>query len=406
MIKKILYYISVFCGMVLFLFFLQYISILIPNNVIEDNMNESVMYLENENNYVPLFEVSQDYLKNSLLIDNYGDSLILDIIWNSNENFGSLVKLPYYKEDNKRLSNSLYKSVVQDKKANKSYFQYWVGIISYVKPLMVFFNIKEIKIINTIIIVGLMGYLVYLIYRKNKILALSFMIGVISIMPITIFNCLEYFPIYVITFISSIVTIKTLDKGDKFFYTNMVITGVVTCFFDLLTGEVITLMIPLILKLVLGRKKDKKIKYIIKCSLIWLFSFLAMFFIKWILAVLIYGVGDFLEIWNRAKIRIYDMPRDSIMDLGIILYIPSLLFPFNIFECAPVLFIIYGLIYLYTLFVSDVKVNYLILLISMIGIIRLIVLHAHTYQHYFFDYRVLFPFMMISSYTMIRTFKH
>ncbi len=369
-------------------------------------MNESVMYLENKNNYIPLFEVSQDYLNNSLLIDNYGDSLILDIIWNSGDSFDNLIRLPYYKEDNKRLSDSLYKTVFNEESANRSYFQYWVGIISYIKPLMIFFNIKEIMIINTFIILGLMGYLVYLIYKKNKILALSFILGFISIMPVTIMNCLEYFPIYVITFISSIVTIKSLDKSDKFFYTNMIITGVVTCFFDLLTGEVITLMIPLILKIVLGKKKNRDIRYIIKCSLLWLVSFLLMFIVKWLLAVLIFGVGDFLEIWNRAKIRVYDMLGESVKDLGIILYIPSMLFPFNIFESAPAIFIIYGLVYSYSLVVSRYKVNRLIFLISMIGVVRLVVLHAHTYHHYFFDYRVLFPFMVVSSFTIIKSFKH
>ncbi len=402
-------YIQLFFLTITILIIAQFLSTCIPNSLIEKNMIESLKNYNEKDNYEPLIKTEKEYLNDSFLIDNYGDSLILNIIWNSNNNKNPLIsqiKQEYYKEPEEIMSKNLSSTILNNKNPNENYSRYWIGTTTYIKPLLIFFKTNTIKLIISSIIIILSIYLIILILKKSKTIGIIFILSYLSINPLTMIWCFEYQPILLVLLLSSIFAILNINN-DKLFYYNMIVTGTCSCFFDLLTIETITITIPLLLKITLSKNKSIKetLILILKSSLLWLMSYSLTFLIKWTLSILVYGMNNITDIWDKAKIRIYKMPHDQKKYLGIILYIPSLLLPFSLFEEAPFIFIIYLLIYLYILIFKVKRKNkhLILLLISGIGILRLVVLNSHSYYHYFFDYRALMPFIFVTLYTIFKT---
>lgn len=417
--KQILKYIGVFIITLLTLIILQHLAISIPNKYIEKNMIETVKYYEGQENHELLLELenSPKYLNKSLIIDNYTDCLTLNMLWNTDttevNKWKQQVLMPYYYNGYGTMSENLKETVVNNKLPNTEYSRYWHGSMIYLKPLLVFFNIKQIKIINCIIIILLTIYLLKLIYKKSKKLFMSFIIGLLSIGYFVIPFCFEYYFAFLIMLISSIVTMKILKKDDKYFYYLMIISGILICFMDFLTCETITLVIPLLLKLYFDKKKTTKEKFIfiIKSCLCWGLSYAITFASKWIISALVIGAKSFVNTWNKAKIRIYEIPIiDAEMAIPkILLTTISILFPFNIIK-DPVIIPIVTLLFVIWFYVFSLskktKAKYsLLLLICLIPLARLTILFAHTAGHYFFDYRALLPIAIVASLIIITGIK-
>lgn len=407
--KQIFKYIGIFLLTLLTLIILQYLAISIPNKYIEKNMIESVEYYDGSENYKLLFEKKLNKNFNSSIItDYYGECLTLNLLWNTRTSESSILKsqtsMLYY-ENTGSMSQMLRETVIEGKTPNEDYSRYWNGPIAYLKPLLVFFNIKEIKIINCIILLVLTIYLLKCILKKSKILFISFLAGLISINYFMVGICFEYYFVFLIMLISSIITMKTLKKDDKYFYYLMIVSGITACFFDLLTCETVTLTIPILIKLYFEKNKTtkEKILFFIKSCLLWAISYGMTFIIKWLITIIVFGPGIISKVWNKAKIRIYDIPvaNYELNIFQILLLTFNLLFPFslaqqnNLFLLIFILFTIW--FYIFSITKKRQRKYNILLLICIIPIARLTILFSHTAGHYFFDYRALLPLVIVCT---------
>lgn len=98
-------------------------------------------------------------------IDRYADSILLGIAYQYDEKqlLESVMSSAYYYTDWQNENNNLYDAVAQEYEANQQYMRYWQGSNVIVRPLLIFFTLKEIYVLNGIVlallIVVLLGVL-------------------------------------------------------------------------------------------------------------------------------------------------------------------------------------------------------------------------------------------------------
>lgn len=398
--KKLLKYFLTYIITLGTLLLLQNLVLRIPNNLIEKNIKESTKYLLTQEDRPTLIKNKNEYIVESTRIDNYTDSLTLNMIWNNTNK--TQIQMNYYYDGNSGI-NSLNETINNNQKSNTEYSRYYQGQIIFTKLLLIFFNIKEIRIINYIVITMLTIYLTYILFKKSKKLAICLLLGLISINIFLVPTTIQFTNTFFIMLIISIITIKTIKKDDSFFYQLMIVSGILTNFMDFLTTETLTLTIPLLIRIYLKNKSKKKLKvkdellFILKSYLSWGISYILSFIIKWLMSVCIYGIKEVTNIWNKAKIRIYDIPSNNKITyiLGTILKSISLLLPFSLFSISPVISIIMLMftvwLFIFNLSKKRQKLFALLFIISLVPIIRFAILHAHTAVHIYFTYRGLLP---------------
>ncbi len=409
--KQVLKGITLYIIVLLILIILQAIVIRIPNKAIKNNLENSLDYYDINNNVTFVLNDKEElyqknyYLYTSLLIDNRADITTLNIMWNANNAnnlYKSQIAMNYL--SGHYYAQSLKMTVLNNIPGDKNYARYWHGSIIYLKPLFMLFNVKGIKTVNYIITLGLLIYLGILLFRKSKILFSSYFLSLMVINFIIVPYCFEYFFVFLISIIASIISLKIYHKDDKYFYYLMIITGLSSCFFDFLTCETITLTIPLLITVYLKYKENKKeniFKFIVKASLIWFLAYTFTFLIKWGLSIIVLGKEQINDIWQFASNRIYQ--EGALHPLKIIgrslKFMASLLFPFSLFNKNSFLVSIMFcciVVLIYFIFLEKEQKKYmgLLILISLISVSRLVILFAHSSDHPFFDYRAYGPFIM------------
>lgn len=115
--------------------------------------------------------------------------------------------------------------------------------------------------------------------------------------------CIEYCSVFFIMNISCIILLckKKIDMA-LFFDT----IGVLNCFFDFLTTEIITLFVPLALYLIINKNSDIKgnFKDTVKYSLVWFAGYVFSWIYKWMLAVFSCGMPAFKLALSQATYRV------------------------------------------------------------------------------------------------------
>ena len=371
-----------------------------PNVNLEKNCREIAEKFYEDNKDFPELKMGI----NNLILDHYADSTSLGIIYSlDKENpLSSVLEAKWYKEENKLTTECLLDLINGEAQTNQNYVRYWHGYIILLKPLLMFFNINQIYIILATILIILIFLIIKQLWKIDKRAILAFLIGLYMITIYVVPLCFEYTWAFIITFIVSIIVLKKDNGDNKKIYPIFWITGILTCFFDFLTVELLTILLPLTFVLI-KRNKEGKInnfkgifKFIIISLVIWGIGYILMYFTKWIIASLVLGRNCVEEAMNRAMMRIngnavYGESRNKLWveaiqrnfnNLQPILYVKK---KYIIYVLVPIITIIMLLINKY----RNRNNNYLygLLLIGLIPYIRYIIIVNHSCYHYFFTSR-------------------
>lgn len=392
---NVLKYIAVFILTVAVATALLVAAALIPREAVKDNMTESARFLlEGE-----LFGEKTNGIDGST-IDRYADSILLGIAYQyDNEHpFESVMESAYYFTEYQNENVNLYDAVTEGYEANQQYMRYWHGSIAVVRPLMIFFNIQQIYIINAVIIAGLTVWLMVILIRNKAYLpAVAAACGLILTSSWYVPMSLEYTWTYIIMlFASCIGTLRTFKGSMKNTGLFFMITGMITSYMDFLTTETLTLLVPLLLIIWIDIRDEghADVKKILKSVLFWSIGYVGMWLMKWGLAAVILRENVMPYITAHISERLGG-------DIGVApwrYYTGAItrnirhLFPW---EYGPVgiaggVFIILAAAYIcYVYKRKNInKRNILIyLILAIIPYIRYIVLHNHSYVHSFFTYR-------------------
>lgn len=371
----------------------------LPKSLVQKNISESAEYLCEKSVFWNVFEAVD-----SSRIDRYADAILLAISYQYDDTYPmeSVMWSSYYYTKYQNENENLRDAVTQGYTANHQYLRYWHGSNAILRPLLVVFNIQEIYILHGILLIVLLGILLKILLRNQAIapcvgLVLGFVATSAWFVPLS----LEYTWTYLLMLIASIIGIK-LVLGDKYEHLDVLflISGMLTNYMDFLTTETLTLLVPLLLILWMQRHRHvwttwkKFFCFAFKSVVLWGIGYIGMWVMKWILASIVLKQNVMPYVSGHIEERIGGSLGISLWSYltGAVTRNIRSLFPFEYgligrIAGISVLMCMAYIAYVYHKHSICWKMVLLYGMLACIPYIRYLVLHNHSYTHYFFTYR-------------------
>ncbi len=381
------------------------VTALIPKELVKSNMVKSSE---------EMYDISYIYFFNNqknraFLIHNYPDPITFNLTYSldSKKPFTSSILTKYYASKKFGEKVNVREKAYFDYKPNKEYYRYWHGNMFLVKALMLVFDYKNILIFLSVILIAFALLITYNLYRKNRLLALLFLISNLVCHVYVTFYCLEYIYMFLLSYIMSLIAFKLIDKDESKIICFFIIGGVLANFFDFLTTETLVFTLPFFIIFYFGRNKSFKdsLKFFLKSLIAFLLGYSLMWILKWLILIIIYkqSPNDFLNTHMEERgfslVAVKKEPFKSIYD-NLKLIVPFCYLNNNLVILIIICYICY-VIWLIIRKKIDSK-GIMLLLISIIPMLRYFVLYKHSIDHTFFTYRALLPSIMIWIYMFFR----
>lgn len=175
----------------------------------------------------------------------------------------------------------------------KQYDRYWHGYLVVLKPMLLVFNLSQIRVINLVVLTLLLGYCVFLMYQKiAKNYCEWFLYALLFFMPFTIPFCMQYCTATYVLLIALIILFKHyewLQQESRLAYFFMIV-GMTVAYVDYLTFPLVTFGIPVIFVLLSDPKKRTfkvDLLRVFRYGIDWSIGYVGLWASKWILASLI-----------------------------------------------------------------------------------------------------------------------
>ena len=381
------------------------VTALIPKELVKSNMVKSSE---------EMYDISYIYFFNNqknraFLIHNYPDPITFNLTYSldSKKPFTSSILTKYYASKKFGEKVNVREKAYFDYKPNKEYYRYWHGNMFLVKTLMLVFDYKNILIFLSVILIAFALLITYNLYKKNRLLALLFLISNLVCHVYVTFYCLEYIYMFLLSYIMSLIAFKLIDKDESKIICFFIIGGVLANFFDFLTTETLIFTLPFFIIFYFGRNKSFKdsLKFFLKSLIAFLLGYSLMWILKWVILIIIYKQlpNDFLNTHIEERgfslVAVKKEPFKSIYD-NLKLIVPFCYLNNNLVILIIICYICY-VIWLIIRKKIDSK-GIMLLLISIIPMLRYFVLYKHSIDHTFFTYRALLPSIMIWIYMFFR----
>lgn len=397
-IKNSFRYIGVFLAAFLILMGVLVLAAKIPQTSIRDNTLESAEYLCAGE----LFGYMVEDVESSK-VDRYADSILLGISYqyDSEKPLESVMRSSYYFSEFQNVNDSLLEAVRDNKDGNQQYLRYWHGSISLVRPLLTVLNIRQIYVLNGVVLLLLAVWLIAILVKKRRAdLAAGVLLGLVMTSCWVVPCSLEYTWSYVWMLLLSIVGVKLAEKQrwncvGVFF----MVGGMVTSYLDFLTTETLTLLVPLLLMLGIDRQNNPAPPFLTwkkagRIMLAWGCGYAGMWLMKWLMAAWILDENVMPFIAGNVQERLSgDIGLNMAEYLwGAVYRNLRCLFPFEygvggIFAGIGILGIMIYHGYVYRKNAIDKSRIWLLVFLGVFPYVRYLVLHNHSFIHCFFTYR-------------------
>ena len=404
-------YMLVFIASFFALFMLIVGAARIPQTQIKTNMQKSAEVMTKRDSIYMLV----DFL-NASKIDHYADSITLGIAYYLDETnpVESSMWAKYYGNQSQSMNALLLESVKKDYPPNNEYIRYWHGSAALMRIFHLFWSINIIYIFHAILMAIIGFILVLLLIRGGfKPEALVFILSMIVVNAWYVPLALEYTYSFLCMLIFSIIAVMlAYRKKYQWIGGLFLLSGIVTVYFDFLTSETLSLVIPLLL--VLRIREHQRLQSIndhdtemitqgnwllaIQSVILWLIGYLGMWAMKWACAsvILKIDVMDYVTDHISERIGGMDLISSNNIYLDAIIRNLKCLFPYE-FGISGAILIIAFLFLVIVLPVAKGSITirsqinksnvFLYSLLALVPFIRFLILHNHAYYHYFFAYR-------------------
>ncbi len=306
-------YIGVFVLLVLIFNLLLYVSCLFDSQLLRENVFESTHILLEQGidkDVLPLLWVKNDNVADAVCINeayaidcrhpfesymkarkNYNPKLTK---FEVREYIGEAMLAVYFTEfKQNRFGPYFYplrelSDFIHDKlEIAIIYGRYWHGNIVIYRPLLLFCNIAQIRMLMFGVYICLFAYFIYLVNKRFGLsIALIFALSLVCCGYFTVFYCLSNSPIFLTMIVSGIILIKRIDVI-KDFSMFVFVVGCVVNFFEFLTVPLVTLGMVCCLYLLKLMEEGKDwiycLRFVVVNSLIWLLGFAGTWMCKWVL---------------------------------------------------------------------------------------------------------------------------
>ena len=469
MIKRIIKYIAVYIIAAAVMTGLLVGVACIPQKSIKENVKKSADFLCS--NYIFL-EKAEGI--DASTIDRYADSILVAIAYqyDSKNPLKSVMWSSYYTEFTQDENLNLRDAVAEGKEANQQYLRYWHGSNVVVRTLLLFLSLKGIYIFNAVMLCILLAILIFLLVKaKAYMLIAGLAAGLVATSVWFVPFSLEYTWIFYIMLVMSIIMVvretraidssrvirkindssKNKDGGNNSDSSDVdcrqktrnigiafMICGMVTCFMDFLTTELLTLLVPLMIVMYFrwrseesisgvsrrgisgsikkSKKNDKKTiekskdvqteddvrncvfgwKKAAVPVITWGIGYAGMWLTKWLMASIVLGrnvmpyVKENLEerINGEIGIGFWDYLQGA-LDRNVKTLMPWGLGAGGVFAALVIVFACLYMCYVYKKKTVRKNVILIYAALAVIPFVRFLVLHNHSYLHFFFTFRVL-----------------
>lgn len=275
-------------------------SLLIPQNTVYANVQDSLMQLNIEGNYPCIFDSTAD----ANMLDNTTDSLMLMQSYYSST-WDSLWKNAWNRHEDGLIAG-LNETILAQEQANYTYSRYWGGFRVTLRFLLSFFSFTEIRHINAVVFFVLFAMALLTVYKHSDYLcAIAFAVSIILIRPEIISNSPHFSCCFIISFLS-MVLMPTLLRKNIPLPAIFVSIGCLTQFFDYYTVPIVTFVYPFIMAQLINRsnKESRGISILAQSFFAWLISWIVMWLSKLALTSLFTDENAFIAAFASAGRRL------------------------------------------------------------------------------------------------------
>lgn len=370
---------------------------LLPPDVMEQHVKESYDMIREEG-ISPILINGYETTR----LDNYSDGLILNnAIYDGQETVWEKAAAVYqyvYEGENYYVSLLRHFDNIPGEIKN-SYERDWHGYLVYVKPLLLFMNYEDIRILNMVMQILIVLSLIHLMDKKGlgKYIPATMMLFVFLTWNI-LFYSIEYSALlYVIVFASIfIISNNHIIISKKTVPELFLIIGMIVSYIDVLTYPILTVGIPLIYMFLMNEDWNKRIneeiRHIFTVSISWICGYGGMWVGKWIIASIILKRNTIKE---AILMALYRMSQTSGESGKIVEFTVKDVFVrnFSVYGHPPYIFaLIFFLAYLLFMicrqgFYFNLKRTLPLLIIALMPIVWYLVVGNHSYIHYWMTHR-------------------
>ena len=411
--KQIALHIAVFVLLLAIFWLLLIVAALIPNQAIQGNMTQSALYYKERD----AFAFENEGRWNSIS-DNYADAILLNVSWHMGKGnpFSATLDTWYYDGETLGENVGLYRSVMEGIEPNTEYSRYWHGTAMFVRLLHLVTDVRGIKLFGFLgMLLLALGTVGILLKHRQGELAVALLVSMAAVQIWNVRLALEYQPAFLLGFLFCILYLWLERMGDSRLTVLSVASGVSVAFFDFLTTETVTLLLPLILVVAVRAKENRlgdfktNLRMLAVCGACWLSAYAGCFLVKWTAASLVTGSNKFILAFSSVGERmtgslagegsdnsLLRIPQAVIANLSMMFGGENRIEPGRVIVGLFLATLILGsLLYLFYQKYSPTAIKLLLLLGSMV-FLRYIVLNNHSYLHEFFTYRALIsPIMAV-----------
>lgn len=288
-LKKINRIVFLLVGGIILATVLQFLVFLLPTDRMGENVKSSVGTYRTEGAYRMV-----NYGFYNTMLDNYTDAcMLLCAVYDGDESLPKRAMNVYSRQVEKGNYNYMDSLLAfcdgKEMDSVHKYFWYWHGYLVFLKPLLLFFNYGDIRMLNMCLQTVLFAAFLLCMYRKGlKHYILPFILGYLLLMPITVSMSLQFSSCYYVMMLGGIALLHFYEKlkAEDAFYAVFLLLGMSTSFLDFLTYPLVTLCVPLILYFILN-EQDKILpmaKRMIGLGLSWGAGYIGMWAGKWLMA--------------------------------------------------------------------------------------------------------------------------
>ncbi len=376
---------------------LEVLVAMIPQTVIQKNMEKSALfYYERQSREFLIRDID------STILDYYADTILLNVVYGIDEDspWESIIADMYFDVEQTNANIDLMEVVFQDKEPNVSYGRYWHGSMVWLRPLLCIMSVAGIyNLYAFLTVTTVTGLVIWSIRQKKYKAAISFLGAFILSGGLVTWHCLEYGNTILLMLVMVPLFIICNQKGDRQLYKISIICGVLTCFTDFLTAELLTITVPLLFLCIWTHDENKGRMYekkYIKATILWGISYVGMFLAKWFLLAMHFGYEGFADNFLRTKDHIQGNPLLAIIrNIGILAFGEK----YDSVNIKIVTVILLGIIILgiFMWRIKDIetgrKMN--MLLLALLPYVRYACISSHSMTHYFFTYRAQMVTVML-----------
>lgn len=308
---------GVLLGLVALFWALLTLAYCIPANAIKPHLEESYRIIASEDVY------PASYVSSGISLDNFTVVVMLSEAAQCGGNpILDSLRSPCYL-DNESMLDALQKSI--EGESNRDYTRYWHGYLILLKPLLVFLNVQEIRLLFQTVFLVLLGIASVALARSMNrkgiaiAIALCLSMGLVggadasATLPIFFSFAIALGALIWIASLPESQLIKTCKRAEtptsrpeSTLLIGFMVIGALTVFFDFLDNPIITLGMPLV-ALVCRTGSSISLPQLLKicliCSLFWAIGYGGIWLSKWVLASIALGSNVIESAVNSIAIR-------------------------------------------------------------------------------------------------------